>query len=220
MDLKPVIDAWLSRPVFATGRELYFRYGSSESYKRLFARRDDQGAFQVLITAIQELRENLPFESVESKRPEGKPALKPSEFEDAPEAVQAFITQRKAYWAEVVSLKKLLRTSESQSERGEAAFRILQLRTLINRIWQQTDYYDRTGQLLEVEKEEPLDAELSKLDDLTLKTTFQNNQKYLSKYAKRDRSQTVEAEYQRRLAQQPQIEQILKERKESKTLEF
>ncbi len=220
MDLKPVIDAWLSRPEFSTGRELYFRYGSNESYKRLFARRDDQGALQVLISALQELKDNLPSEPVESKRPEVTPALKPSEFEDAPEAVQALITQRKAYWAEVVSLKKLLRTSESQKERGDAAFRILQLRSLINRIWQQTDHFDRTGQLPKIEPNEPLDAELEKLDDLTLKTTFQNNQKYLSKYAKRDRSQAVESEYQRRLAQQPQIEQILKERKESKTLEF
>lgn len=220
MDLKPVIDAWLSRPVFATGRELYFRFGSNESYKRLFARRDDQGALQVLISALEELKDNLPSQVVESKRPDVKPPVKPSESEDAPEAVQSLITQRKAYWAEVTNLKKLLRSSQSQSERGEAAFRILHLRTLINRIWQQTDHFDRTGQLPEVVKDEPLDAELSKLDDLTLKTTFQNNQKYLSKYARRERSQAVEAEYQRRLAQQPQIEQILKERKESKTLEF
>ena len=218
------LDAWLDGPrEYAAGVALYNRLGGSDTLKRLFARRDDVEA--LLVKELTALRDALPapvaHRQLTRREAVAAPAQtaparaprpqRPSDSPDAPPEVRALVRERKTMYREAQALKATLELLPTQQERATAAFRILDLQTAINRIWDQTNHYDEHGRLPEPQTEQV--GEWAHLPDLELVRLLDSHRKYVSKYRKRTRSADVEAEWQKRSAEIPQLEKLIGERK-------
>lgn len=186
--MQELIKIWAKKQDYATGVELYRRYGSSSFLLRMFEAGESEFNRDKLLAELSKfIAEKPKLVSKEQILTVLKDESKNlSERNNAPEEIKEAIKRRKYLYASSrekhSNLKLLAKLGDSTQEaRRLLAVEILEKFVEINEKWNLTSFFDKTGRL---PTKINLDVDFSGACEKTLNAEWLKNYKYVKRAAK------------------------------------